>query len=86
MSSHASPERRDEGPRSYRMPFGVHKDKRLRELPVSYVFWLLGLELRSPLREHLHYLVQQLYHAAGGESTAALFTAGGAQSPEGRQA
>jgi hypothetical protein len=75
MRSYAPPERRDEGPGGYRMPFGVHKDKRLRELPVSYVEWLLGLEgLRDPLREHLHALVRGLYELAGGEDVDALFT------------
>jgi hypothetical protein len=55
--------RRDDGPGSYPMPFGVYKTRKLRELPVSYVFWLLSIKLRSPLREHLHDLVDGL-HAA----------------------
>jgi hypothetical protein len=75
MSSDAPPAPRDDGPGSYRMPFGVHKDKRLRDLPVSYVEWLLGLDgLRDPLRENLHALVRGLYDLAGGESVDALFT------------
>ena len=76
MSPSAPPERRDDGPGGYRMPFGVHKDKRLRELPISYIEWLLGLEgLRDPLREHVHALVRGLYELAGGEGVDALFTA-----------
>jgi hypothetical protein len=74
-SSYASPERRDEGPGGYRMPFGVHKDKRLRELPVSYLEWLLGLDnLRDPLRTNLHDLVQHLHRLAGGDDVSALFS------------
>ncbi|MDP2601893.1 MAG: DUF3820 family protein [Deltaproteobacteria bacterium] len=33
-----------------RMPFGKFKGERLQELPNSYVEWLLGLDLREPLR------------------------------------
>jgi len=74
MSSPAGPERREDGPGSYRMPFGAHKDKRLRDLPIGYALWLLTVELRSPLREHLRDLLQELHHAAGGEGVEALFT------------
>jgi hypothetical protein len=75
MSPSAPPERREDGPGSYRMPFGAHKDKRLRELPVSYLEWLLSLEgLRDPLRTHLHDLVQHLHRLAGGDDVRALFS------------
>lgn len=61
--------RRDDGSGSYPMPFGVHKTRKLRELPVSYVFWLLGIKLRSPLREHLHNLVDELSAAKAAGPT-----------------
>jgi Putative quorum-sensing-regulated virulence factor len=33
-----------------RMPFGRHRGVLLVELPPDYLTWLLGLELREPLR------------------------------------
>lgn len=32
------------------MPFGKYRGWRLADLPSDYVVWLLGLELREPLR------------------------------------
>jgi hypothetical protein len=63
-----------EGPGDVTLRFGTHRGKRLREVPVSYLAWLLTIELREPLRSAVHDLVAQLYHAAGGEGTDALFT------------
>lgn len=39
---------------TYRMPFGKHKGKLLRDLPDTYLAWLLGLsDLREPLKTEL---------------------------------
>jgi hypothetical protein len=63
---------RAEVPGDVTIRFG-HRGKRLREVPVGYLEWLLTIELREPLRSAVHDLVQQLHRLAGGESTDALF-------------
>ena len=36
------------------MPFGKHKGSRLRDIPIGYLDWLLGLDdLRPQLRESI---------------------------------
>jgi hypothetical protein len=64
---------RAEGPGDVTIRFGQHRGKRLREVPVGYVEWLLTIELREPLRTAVHDLVQQLYRLAGGDGVDALF-------------
>jgi hypothetical protein len=67
---------RAEGPGDVTLRFGQHRGKRLREVRVGYVEWLLTIELREPLRTAVHDLVQQLYRLAGGEGVDALFAPG----------
>lgn len=40
----------------YKMPFGKHKDKLLKDVPKDYIEWLSGQELKEPLKT----LVKQL--------------------------
>jgi Putative quorum-sensing-regulated virulence factor len=61
-----------EGPGAYPVPFGVHKGKRLREVPVSYLLWLLSIELKEPLKTAVRDLVEHLHQAAGREHGEAL--------------
>jgi uncharacterized protein (DUF3820 family) len=67
---------RAEGPGDVTLRFGQHRGKRLREVPVGYLEWLLTIELREPLRTAVHDLVQQLYRLAGGEGVDPLFAPG----------
>jgi hypothetical protein len=63
-----------EGPGDYVIRFGAHKNRKLRDLPIGYISWLLTLEgLRDPLRSHIHDLIRELYRAAGGEDVGGLF-------------
>lgn len=38
---------------AYRMPFGKHKGLPLHELPDGYLDWLMTLDLRRPLHDHV---------------------------------
>jgi hypothetical protein len=35
------------------MPFGKHKGTPLSELPIDYIWWLNGKDIRDPLRSAL---------------------------------
>ncbi len=35
------------------MPFGQHEGKQLREVPLDYLDWVMGLDLRDPLKSSL---------------------------------
>jgi hypothetical protein len=69
----AIPREASTGPGDVTIRFGTHRGKRLREVPVSYLAWLLTIELREPLRSAVHDLVQELHRAAGGDAVEALF-------------
>jgi len=35
------------------MPFGKYKGQRFEEIPLSYLDWMLGQDIRDPLRRQL---------------------------------
>lgn len=42
---------------TYKMPFGKHKDKLIKDVPKDYLEWLSGQELKEPLKTFVKQLV-----------------------------
>src|SRR5947207_10839575 len=49
------------------MPFGRHKGRPLDQLPSDYIWWLVTLDLRPPLRRHVALEYERRFGAAAAD-------------------
>ena len=53
----------------YKMPFGKHKGQPLKEIPIAYLDWCLGIDLLKSTRENIKaYLATQAEYDQMGET------------------